>query len=99
MSTTSDWSRNTRWDEVCRRASGRRRYNAVRRLHAELRRNAIIKRAWELGTWLRERGFQAALARQFGVNRSTISRDVKQLERDMAPLKPCPLCGRAFFGR
>ncbi len=97
MSTTSDWSRNTRWDEVCRRASGRRRYNAVRRLHAELRRHDLIERARELGTWLTERGFQAAQARRLGVHRSTISRDVKLITRHMAQAKPCPLCGSVFF--
>ncbi len=99
MCATSDWSADTSWDEVCRRASGRRHYNAVRRLHAELRRNDLIERARELGTWLTERGFQAAQARRLGVHRSTVCRDIKQLERQLARLKPCPLCGRAFFGR
>ncbi len=97
MSTTSDWSRNTRWDEVCRRASGRRRYNAVRRLHAELRRNDLIERARELGTWLTERGFQAAQARRLGVHRSTVCRDVQLITRHMAQAQPCPLCGSVFF--
>ena len=62
------------WDEVCRRAGGRRRYNFWRKQGKFARRAEIFcrlagKDAWRL--W----GIQRALAKALGVSRATICRD------------------------
>ncbi len=97
MCATSDWSADTNWDEVCRRASGRRHFNAMRQLRAECRRDALIERALESVSCVTERGFQAAQARKFGVHRSTICRDMKLLLRRAVEEKHCPVCRRLVF--
>jgi hypothetical protein len=77
------------WEAVCRRAGGRRRYNAGRRFLRNLRRAQIVSRL--AGTsWLYARpphGLQAALARVLGVSPATISRDLRAL-RDPAYRMP-----------
>jgi hypothetical protein len=71
------WSSAVAWDVVCRRASGRRRYNAVRRLRARVRRRKIIRMVSGSGAGL-QRGDQARLARRLHVSEATISRDLWQ---------------------
>ncbi len=61
------------WEQVCRRAGGRRHYNSMRQFHATMRRHEVFA-YWRAsgGAW----GWQAEAARALGVNRSTISRDM-----------------------
>jgi hypothetical protein len=83
------WSTPTSWEEVCRRAAGRRHYNGVRRVLALARRREVA-RLLRVKGGLTTRGTQAAVARELGVSRSTISRDVAYLLRQS---RPCPCCG------
>ncbi len=87
MSKSLVWNDHVPWDTVCRRASGRRGYNAHRAFKAAWRRvqvsNLLVK-------WGLEYGIQARIARQLGLSEATISRDIEQL---MAESKPCPCCG------
>ena len=76
------------WDALCRRASGRRRYNSIRRLRAEVRRVQIAEHLRRHG---RHHGVQKLLAERFGVSAATISRDLKTLG---ASFSRCPACGR-----
>jgi hypothetical protein len=73
-------------DQVWRRAGGRRRYNAVRRFRAALRRIQV----YEL--WRRDMG-PSAIARQLGVHHSTISRDIEAIYKALSDVERCPLCG------
>lgn len=68
------WSTSTDFDSVCRRAAGRRRYNAKRRAKAGERYKQVIDAMSSLDG--RKRGAQAQLARALGVHPSTICRDV-----------------------
>jgi hypothetical protein len=73
---STNWTAPTSWDAVCRRAAGRRRYNAARKELRNARRAEIICRAKGM-SWWRLYGIQAALARELGVSRATISRDFR----------------------
>jgi hypothetical protein len=89
------WHAVTSWNEVCRRAAGRRKYHSLRRMKADRRRIAVARRlnelrdaAWQTfhqgGTkriprWI-PFGAQTILAREFGVSRDTIWRDVRAIE-------------------
>ena len=85
------WSAPTTWDEVCRRASGRRRYNIYRQMVAAVRLR-------KLAHLLRKHGFQrgngAALAQELRCSRATISRDLAKLRR---LARPCPTCGQTTW--
>lgn len=81
-----DWKRHTDLADVCRRASGRRHYNAVRQFQAK-------KRQRDVARLLNAGHSQSAIARALGVHRSTISRDIAAL-REQALAGKCPLCGR-----
>jgi hypothetical protein len=59
-----------------RAAGGRRRYNKLRQVRAEVRRAAIISYLEQQGLSLIARGTQRTLATYFGVSEATISRDV-----------------------
>ena len=83
------WSESTSRDEVCRRAAGRRHYNSVRRFRATARRAEVMRLLCVQGSMF-ERGTQARLARQLGVSRSTVCRDMAFL---MRLGRPCPHCG------
>ena len=75
------------FDEVCRRAGGRRRYNAQRRAEMFVRRIIILGRI-PRDPGCMQRGWCAALAREFGVSRATISRDIwAVLDRPLLPQK------------
>lgn len=69
-----NWSAKTDFDAVCKRAAGRRRYNAKRRAEARERYLQVVEAIMPTGG--RKRGTQAQLARVLGVHRSTICRDV-----------------------
>jgi hypothetical protein len=74
------WSEQTSWEEVCRRAAGRRHYNSVRRFRALHRRCELVRLLSGKGG-LTDRGTQARLARELGVSRSTVCRDMAVLLR------------------
>jgi hypothetical protein len=81
------WSAPTSWDEVCKRAAGRAKYNAVRRFQAELRRGEVLQL---LHAWGWRHGVQARIARALRVSESTISRDLATI----LPLyTECTHCG------
>jgi hypothetical protein len=85
----SFWSEQAEWDEVCRRAAGRRHYNRMRRFRAAYRRYRLAQLLSVKGG-MTERGTQARLARELGVSRATICRDVAYLLRESYP---CHACG------
>lgn len=74
-----NWSAQTDFDVVCKRAAGRRRYNAKRRAEARERYLQVVEAIMPSGG--RKRGTQAQLARVLGVHRSTICRDVAKWRR------------------
>jgi len=81
------WSAPTSWEEVKKRAAGRAKYNALRRLNAQLRRRQVLQLLGEIG-WTY--GSQATVARQLGVSEATISRDMATI----LPLyRECAHCG------
>jgi hypothetical protein len=84
---SNNWSAPTSWDEVCRRKAGRDSYNSIRRVQRAERRYRVLELLTQYGM---DRGVQARIARELGVSRVTISRDVKALLFDHAP---CPRCG------
>jgi len=78
------------WDEVCRRAAGRRHYNAWRRVVAHDRQRRVLD-YWRQSKG--RRGWQAEAAAALGVHRSTITRDMHALLALLHREEPCPLCG------
>jgi hypothetical protein len=68
------------FDRICHRAGGRRHYNAVRQFRALARRLKVLELADRFGLFLR--GAQARIARELGVHRSTVCRDLKVLLRE-----------------
>ncbi len=93
-SSQSTWSEPTSADEAHRLAAGRRHYNAVRQAQG-------IDRAVKVVQLLKEHGFargvQAQIARELGVHRSTITRDVRKI---LSPgERPCPICERMMSDR
>jgi DNA-binding NarL/FixJ family response regulator len=78
---TREWSRRTTPEEAARRAGGRRHYNDLRQL-AALLRGLEVARLAALGYR------QAAIARELGVHRSTVCRDVAKLLDGRSRLRP-----------
>ncbi len=76
------------WDEICKRAAGRKHYNSVRRQQATLRRYEIREHLRKDGGY---HGLQKALAAQYKVSRATISKDVKAITQSALR---CAACGR-----
>lgn len=70
----NSWSAHRPTHEVYRRAGGRRGYNRRRQLIATDRRVQIARRILRAGGLYH--GMGAQLARELGVDRSTISRDI-----------------------
>lgn len=87
------WNNEVSHDEMCRRASGRRQYNAVRQFRAELRRREIIDLTIRRGLVPFTHGMQSRLAEHFGVSRSTICRDLARIREDNYRAGCCPTCG------
>ena len=75
------WSAPTDLDSVCKRAAGRRRYNAKRQAEARDRFKIVLEAI--LPPEGRKRGTQAQLARDLGVHPATICRDVKKWKRTL----------------
>jgi HTH domain len=82
------WSAPTSLDEVKRRAAGRRAYNRRRQFLALFRQRRMVQLIGQYGLG---RGVQSRLARELGVSRQTISRDVAAL---LFTHHVCPTCGR-----
>ena len=87
----AQWSKRVPNKQAYRRAGGRRKVNGIRNLRTAMRRRIVAEcfgHAIEsaLGTGLIDAryGLQAAIARQFGVNRSTVCKDVKAIMRELA---------------
>ena len=78
---SNNWSAPTSWDEVCRRKAGRDRYNSVRRLQRAERRFRVLELLSRYGM---DRGVQARIAKELGVSRVTVHRDVAALLFDAA---------------
>lgn len=81
--------------EVQQRAGGRRRYNAARQAQARARRAAILEL---IGTpvVLGFHGWQAQLAKRFGVSRATICRDLTALLQEWRHYYSCHTCGNCW---
>lgn len=93
-SNNRQWSPASSRDEAARRAAGRRRYNARRKVKAIVRRHQIVEMWADLGKdgWSPfDRGGQAMLADFFHVNRSTICRDMAIIKK-MWQVGTCPTC-------
>lgn len=89
-SATMAWAAPVSDAEAARRAGGRRCRNALRQLRA------AVRRQWVAELWLAyggEHGCQAAIARELGVSRSTVCRDVAALFEEARKGDVCPFCG------
>jgi hypothetical protein len=73
------WSTETDFATVCKRAAGRRRFNAER--HAKARERFMLVSKLSSSPEGRKRGSQAKLASILGVHRSTICRDIASWKR------------------
>jgi hypothetical protein len=83
------WSQTIDTDAANRRAGGRRHCNAVRRFIQTCRRAELAERLACKGALFRC-GIQTELARELGVSRATICRDMAYL---LCLSWPCPTCG------
>lgn len=78
------------WDQICRRAGGRRAYNAQRQFAAAFR----LK---EVAALLCDGLHQAEIARRLCVHPSTVCRDVKKLHKMALRERTCPVCGQEYL--
>src|ERR1035438_3210769 len=88
-----NWNAHTSLDVVSRRAGGRNRYNADRRIRAAIRRLHVAESLRYSSVY--DRGTQAALARELKVSEATISRDVQAIFGNDTL---CRCCGRLQSG-
>jgi hypothetical protein len=79
--TRGQWHARTDWEEVCRRAAGRRKYNEWQRKFTNERRDLVwtLLIAGGLDRW----GLLSDIARELGCHRSTIMRDKRALLRTL----------------
>jgi hypothetical protein len=68
------------WEEAVKRAAGRRHINAVRRFRRDARRAQVAQLLEEYGFG---RGVASRIARELGVHRATIHRDIRFFIRDI----------------
>jgi hypothetical protein len=61
VSTIRHWSKPTAWETVCRRASARRQFNAMKTFLAERRRRQVLERLDEAGLLSGGHGVEAPL--------------------------------------
>jgi hypothetical protein len=83
------WGAAADFRAVCKRAGGRRRYNAERQNQQNWRRNMII--FWTAGLARSTWGLQAALARELGVSRATVCRDMAAIRDGYVPQRLRPV--------
>ena len=94
MSVQTGWA-----TDPFRAAGGRRRYNQLRRVRANVRKKAIMAYLTEKDLSLVARGTQRTLAKYFNVSEATISRDMTGILADVPDPRRCLLCGaRALNG-
>lgn len=84
----NNWGDPTCWDEVCRRAAGRKRYNKARGLLQWVRRVRVAELLDRHG-WFTY-GTKARIADELRVSRSVITRDVQFFRQLNCH---CPTCG------
>ena len=77
------------WDQICRRAGGRRAYNAQRKFVAAFRLRDVAR-------LLHDGLHQAEIARRLGVHPSTVCRDVAKLHDMALTERTCPVCGQDY---
>lgn len=82
---SKNWSERKSFDVVCRRASGRRHYNTMRKFQAAWRQNQVINL---LSKWGFDHGVQARIARELNVSEATISRDIAAMLKANSSLCP-----------
>lgn len=75
------------WAQVCRRAGGRRKYLALQRERAVMRRKKMVELLERTGF---RHGAQAELARLLGVSEATVCRDMKAIQIHYTK---CQYCG------
>jgi hypothetical protein len=75
--SNNPWTAFNSFDAVCRRAAGRSRYHALRRFQRAQRRCQVAHLLGKYG--LGRYGVLSRIARDLGVHRSTITRDVAVL--------------------
>lgn len=93
------WPDLTTNDEAARRAAGRRNYNAFRQRQALQRRAKVLALISESPNPM-EHGIRTRIAKQLGVSRSTISRDIAFLlyvPRETLPPPPRPRSDAAWI--
>lgn len=82
------------WEAVCKRAGGRRHYNAQRTFRALERRLRVSELLLELGS---KRGVQKIVANRLGVSESTISRDVNRRCEELSGWDAADLEARRLY--
>jgi hypothetical protein len=87
--SNNEWGAFASWDEVCRRAAGRRHYNSWRQAVRQLRRLQVVRLLARYP--LTRRGTVRGIARELGVSPATISRDIQAL---LTEYGRCPQCGQ-----
>jgi hypothetical protein len=92
MRTTFAPEREMTADEIYRRAGGRRSYNQRRHYDQLQRRTLLGEKARQLRLGLFDRGTAAALARQLGLHRSTVSRDIQAILWELNHGKHAEVC-------
>lgn len=93
MCATS-WKTTQSYENVNRRAGGRRKINAERKARAQKRRDEIKELIGDDGILLCKvgRGKETMLANHFGVHRSTICRDIAALMDEWRKEHVCSIC-------
>jgi len=76
-----EWSKPVSAEEAARRAGGRRAYNRLRKWRRLMRRVKVCELWWDQLTVKNYRRLKAKIARQLGVSRSTICRDIAAMNR------------------
>jgi predicted DNA-binding transcriptional regulator YafY len=67
----------TSFNDICKRAAGRRRYHAGRQ-RAQFTRQLKVLKELQQANW-ENYGLGRRLAREFGVSEATVSRDIRHL--------------------
>lgn len=84
--------KQTALPRVYARARARASYNRMRQFQVRMRRAGIAELLARMNKSPYDHGIQAWLARYFGLNRSTIHRDLRAIMREAVERHTCPLC-------